>query len=254
MLDTATRVALSPLLIAQALRVRRIAQSLPEPPGPRAGIVGTGAPLALGIIGDSSAAGVGAAAQADALSGQLTGALSARFEVDWHLDALTGATTRSTLARLDPAVAEPADVVITALGVNDVTRLVPPRKWLAQQKVLHDRIAALYGPRQIYVSGMPPLEHFPLLPNPLRWTLARQGRAFEEMMTRHASQAEHLTHMPFAVTPRPELMASDGFHPSPVLYRIWAEVMAEKILADWPGFGITEEASAGPQLRGKASR
>ncbi|NNE51668.1 MAG: SGNH/GDSL hydrolase family protein [Sulfitobacter sp.] len=234
MFDLVPRVALSPILVAQALTVRRRAKSLPEANGPRSGMAGDGPPLHLRIIGDSSAAGVGADTQDEALAGQTVAHLAAQFTVHWSLDAITGATTRSTLSRLAERPPAPTDIVITALGVNDVTRLVRPRVWLELQQRLHARIAELYAPKHIYLSGVPPLQEFPLLPNPLRWTLARQGRAFEALMARHAGTRSDLTYMPFALDPRPELVAEDGFHPSPDLYAIWGKEMASRILSDWP--------------------
>ena len=95
-LDWVARALLSPLLIAQALKVRRTAQSLPEAAGPRQGVVGHGPTLHLRLIGDSSGAGVGVALQSDALIGQLAAELAQHFTLHWHLDALTGATTTST--------------------------------------------------------------------------------------------------------------------------------------------------------------
>jgi hypothetical protein len=69
MLDIATRIAFGPLLIAQANRLRRTALELPEPHGPRSGKVGRGDPvLRLLVAGDSSAAGVGARTQREALA------------------------------------------------------------------------------------------------------------------------------------------------------------------------------------------
>ena len=100
MFDHAVRAALSPILIAQALGVRRMAQSLPEAAGPRSGQLGAGPPLRLRIIGDSSAAGVGVRTQSDALAGQVAHNLAGHFSCHWAVDAYTGATTRSTLARL----------------------------------------------------------------------------------------------------------------------------------------------------------
>ncbi|MEW9920867.1 SGNH/GDSL hydrolase family protein [Marimonas sp. MJW-29] len=234
MLDTAARLALSPLLVAQALRVRRIAQSLPEAAGPRSGRMGDGPPLRLAIVGDSSAAGVGVADQAEALSGQLARVLSDRHTVHWHLDALTGATTRSTLERLTEARPQPMDVVIVALGVNDVTRLVPASLWVRQQNRLLDRLRALHAPRRIYLSGMPPIRYFPLLPEPLRWTLGRHADKLETARIAALSDQPDCTHVPFELPLDPALMASDGFHPSARLYTLWAEEMASRISADWP--------------------
>lgn len=234
MLDTAARLTLSPLLIAQALRVRRIAQSLPEPPGPRQGRTGSGPLLRLGIVGDSSAAGVGASHQSEALCGQLVAALAAHFTVDWHLDARTGATTRSTLLRLEDTAATPRDIVVVALGVNDVTRLVPARHWVAQQHSLLNRLGTLNSPRHFYLSGMPPIGLFPLLPDPLRWTLGRHADKLEARRIAWLQSRSDCTHAPFDLPLDPELMASDGFHPSPKLYALWGKEMASLIISDWP--------------------
>lgn len=236
MLDTAFRLGASPLLMTQALRVRRIAQSLPEAAGPRAGTIGNGPPLRLAIIGDSSAAGVGVADQSHALAGQLTTMLAERFEVTWHLDALTGATTRSTLARLETATPCPRDVIVVALGVNDVTRLVPARRWTALQSQLRARLHALYQPKRIYLSGMPPLSHFPLLPEPLRWTLGRHAAKLQSALIRDIAGLPDCTHVPFTMDLDPALMASDGFHPSAALYTLWAKELASRIISDWPAF------------------
>ena len=236
MLDTAARLALSPLLIAQALRIRRIAQSLPEPPGPRAGRSGSGSVLRLAIVGDSSAAGVGATSQAEALSGQLTTALASHFDVDWHLDAQTGATTRSTIARLEHAAQRPCDVVLVVLGVNDVTRLVPGSTWVRQQAQLLDRLTALHQPFHFYLSGMPPIAQFPLLPEPLRWTLGRHANRIEAARRRWIATRPDCSLLPFDLPLDPTLAASDGFHPSAKLYAIWAKETASRILSDWPQF------------------
>ncbi len=234
MLDTALRVLLSPVLIGQAMRVRRTAQSLPEADGPRDGVTGSGPVLRLGIIGDSSAAGVGVADQSQALLGNVTTLLAAQFTVHWHLDALTGATTRSTLTRLSDARPRPLDVVITALGVNDVTRLIPAATWVRQQSALFDRLHTLYHPQHIYVTGMAPLGQFPLLPDPLRWTLGRHADRLERQRKPMIAARPDCTLVPFDLPLDPALMATDGFHPGPTIYALWAKEMASRILSDWP--------------------
>lgn len=230
--DTLLRIGMAPLLILQALGVRKSVQSLPEAAGPRSGTIGNGPPLRLHIIGDSSAAGVGAETQQDALSGQLAAQLAGHFSIHWSLDALTGATTRSTLRRLQGCKPEKTDVVVVALGVNDITRLIPVSRWLALQMALVDRIRNLYHPQQIYLSGIPPMGDFPLLPNPLRWTLGRQAAAFDRAMRQRAENLANLRYLPFDMAMTADLMAPDGFHPNPVGYAHWAERVASEILED----------------------
>ena len=232
--DFCIRLLLLPLLAFQAVRVRKTAQALAEPQGPRAVTDGNGPSLRSRIIGDSSAAGVGVTQQSDALAGQLSRALAQSFTVTWVLDAKTGETTKSTLARLTKRPAAKADIVICVLGANDATRLT--QVWLRRrrQRRLMARIKTLYAPDLTYLTAVPPLEHFPLLPNPLRWCLGRHARALDLAQQTLTTPLPDIIHLPFQYDPQPEFAASDGFHPSAVLYQIWAKEMASRICADWP--------------------
>src|SRR5690349_6600852 len=94
-------VALSPLLLAQALYVRRITPRLPEPDGERSGADGAGALLRVLIAGDSAAAGVGVDAQASALSGCLVEELARDHRVQWRLIARSGYTIAQLIEGLE---------------------------------------------------------------------------------------------------------------------------------------------------------
>jgi hypothetical protein len=56
-------VLLAPVLAAQGMYVRRVTPSLSEPEGVRSGVFGAGPKIKLLIVGDSAAAGLGAATQ-----------------------------------------------------------------------------------------------------------------------------------------------------------------------------------------------
>lgn len=232
--DALARILLSPLLIAQGIGVRRRALVLPEASGPRAGTIGDGAPLRVLIVGDSSAAGVGAATQSEALAGQLTNALSRHHRLHWQLRAKTGATTASTLAALRADPPERADVIVMALGVNDVTRFLPRRYWLRKQRDLHRWLREHTGARMIYVCGLPPMGRFPLLPHPLRWLLGRTSDQFDSAMQRALLDDPRATHMPLVFKLDEAHMAPDGFHPGPEIYAEWGTKMASRIASDWP--------------------
>jgi len=229
MLDTAAKIALAPLLVAQGLRVRRDALRLPEPPGPRAGESGDGPPLRLLIVGDSSAAGVGAPDQALALSGQLVAALGQRHRVTWRLIARTGATTADTLARLQDEAPDRIDAAVTALGVNDVTHSVPLTRWLDQQTALRLCLAGRFAARLVLSSGLPPMRHFPALPQPLRWVIGGTAQRFDAALARHTAADTGWHHVAFRMALTPELMAEDGFHPGPKGYALWGSRLAEAI-------------------------
>lgn len=228
------RLVLSPVLIAQGLYVRRVALQLPEPDGARQGVTGSGPRLRLLVAGDSSAAGVGVAHQDQALTGQLVAALAPHFTVQWQLEARTGATTAQTLAHLSKLDAGPFDIAVTALGVNDVTRQVPLRRWIADQTAVAQVLAQRMGVRAHWRSGLPPLGMFPLLPRPLRSVLGAQARAYDAALA--AASVGPLRHLPFDESRMdPAMMAADGFHPGAAIYAAWGAELAGQIIAAFAG-------------------
>ncbi|WP_298680163.1 SGNH/GDSL hydrolase family protein [uncultured Lentibacter sp.] len=224
------KYALAPLLLGQALRVRRNALKLPEAQGPRTGVDGKGPPLRLVILGDSSAAGVGVAHQKEALAGQLVKRLASHREVTWQLHARTGATTKSSHRLLCRLPAQRYDAALVVLGVNDVTALTSPKRWRAQQLALHQTLQDKFGVRHIFCSGLPPMAQFPLLPQPLRWVLGQDAAALDAALNGLCAQNSRRTHIPLALPFTPDMMAEDGFHPAGPAYATWAALLAPIIL------------------------
>ncbi|WP_281859645.1 SGNH/GDSL hydrolase family protein, partial [Litoreibacter halocynthiae] len=161
MRDAAVKLALLPLLAAQGWRARKSARQLPEPDGPREGIDGEGPLLRLLVVGDSSAAGVGVAHQREAITGRLVQSLSQTHHVAWRLNAVSGATTGATLARLTAEETGPFDMAVVALGVNDITKGATLRRWLGQQRELCEQLRTDFGCAHVFVSGVPPIGSFP---------------------------------------------------------------------------------------------
>ena len=234
MLSLLISIVLSPLLFIQGKWVRYKTPVLPEPEGSRAGVVGSGTPLKLWVIGDSAAAGVGAAHQDQALAGQLVARLAATRRVHWRLEAQTGDTTKDALARLDRMGPGKFDLVVVALGVNDVTRAVPLPVWLNRQRRLLERLHSEFGAQQIILSGLPPMGEFPLLPQPLRWVLGRQAARLDQALRAEvaALRTVSVTTMVFDLST--DHMAEDGFHPGPEVYAAWADLVMDQISAPAP--------------------
>lgn len=231
-LDIAARALLMPVLLGQAIYLRMSVIQLPEPEGARSGEVGDGPLIRLLILGDSSAAGVGVATQQDALLGQAMGLLAPEAKINFDLVAVTGARTADVLGWLDDLPDKSYDIVVTALGVNDVTKGVSLRRWLRLQNTLFNRIGAKFGAQRIIVSSLPPVGQFPLLPHPLRWVLGRQAARFDRNL--HAL----VDRRPDCVAVRIDLgldetnMSEDGFHPGPTVYAAWAQEVVRLIRSE----------------------
>lgn len=230
-LDQILRLPLLPLLLAQGIIVRRRALILPEPGGAREGRLGQGPLLRVLIAGDSSAAGVGVSTQSIALSGQLAAHLSPYYDLIWRLEAETGHQTRDTIAKLNALPKQHFDVVVLALGVNDVTQGTSRQQFLVQQSALINLISNRFAPGLILTCGVPQMQLFPALPQPLAWILGRQSARLDTVLAQLAKQHSCVDHLPFQLPQDPDLAAKDGYHPSARAYDLWAEHLVQKIHA-----------------------
>lgn len=214
--------ALGPLLLVQGYHVRRVTPRLPEPPGPRSGRAGEGSPLRLLVAGDSAAAGVGAASQDEALTGRLVSELSACRALNWRLEAKTGYTTADAHAHLAALPEDRFDVVVLSLGVNDVTGGVGCARWLGRLAALAELLRARFAPRAILFTALPPMHLFPALPQPLRWYLGARALDFNAALADWLSRQQGCYLVSPDFRPDPASIASDGFHPGPSAYTVWA--------------------------------
>jgi lysophospholipase L1-like esterase len=225
--------------------------TLAEPTGARAGAAGDPhhpSPLRLLVLGDSAALGLGAASQDDALLGHLVRALAPHTPLTYQLIARSGATAASTrrhLAARAWSAGDAADVVVTSLGLNDVTRGRSAEAILEDLEAIAALLGAHTGARHLLLSGLPPIGRFPALPQPLRGFLGRQAAATDRAMAhwaatrRPASGSPAVEHLPLPMDGHPavagaslaELMAPDGFHPGPRIYQAWGETAAARVEA-----------------------
>lgn len=237
------KLALSPLLVAQALQTRRRMPRLPEPGGQRQGVAGgAGAtPLHLLIAGDSSAAGVGVLTQREALAVQLAERLAplCGARVHWRLVARAGLTTADTLHLLQREAAGPADVAVIVTGVNDVVDQVPSHRAVSAREALANVLRNAQGVQHVAFAPLPPVHHFPGLPQPLRWVAGADARRHNRALARWARTRQDVSCVAMEMPLNPGVMAADGFHPGPAVYRYCAAVIAEHLATRvWPHLRI----------------
>ena len=231
----ATAVLLAPLLLVQARQAVRRAPRLPTASGPAHGTTGQGdLERRLLVIGESTAAGVGADRHARALPGFLAAELTGRLggTVTWMVRGKSGATVRKVLAELVPAGQEPFDVTVLTVGVNDLFDRRAPRLWAGDLTSLVEALSGEHGRTRVIVSGMPPVHRVPAIPRPLRFVLGRRARVMDRVM-RQVSADCGAIYAPIdeAITRGAGLFAPDGFHPSEAGYRAWARVLASAVQA-----------------------
>lgn len=232
LLATAATVLLAPALAVQGKRVRRSTARLPDADGPCEGKVGTDNPLDLLVLGESTVAGVGARHHGEALTGQLAFALTERCgrAVRWRALGRSGADARVVHTELlTEACAHRADVVVLALGVNDTIGLHGSARYRRDLLRLIGALRARLGQPAVLLAGVPPMDRFPNLPQPLRVVLGLRSR----MLDAAAAQLATLPGVIHAPVP-PGLLAAgsfaaDGFHPGPAGYRAWGRQLADLV-------------------------
>ena len=224
---------LVPILLAQGLWVRQSVPKIAEATGPREGVAGRGKPIRVLVTGDSSAAGVGAPVQAQALMGCLLSRLAVNFKVHWKLIANTGWSTLDLHSFLNTVPEISYDIVLTATGVNDITSRQSTTTCLIKQIKLVKLLRKQFDARHILISGLPPVHRFPSLPEPLRWCIGDRAKRLDnaiQLWSREQPDCDHIR-LDFPVST--ENMASDGFHPGPGIYSLWADAAAAAIRARW---------------------
>ncbi len=227
---TLFKILFGPVLLLQAAIVKHRTPRLPEPVLDKQGQEGVGKELKLLLLGDSSAAGVGALSSKDSLLGQLIQLLSQEHCLQYQMVAETGKTTAGAIQNVEALPWQKFDVIITALGVNDVTSQVSTKVWRQQQNTLLQMLKDKFQPSKIIVSGLPPMGDFPALPWPLNRYLGAYADTFNQLLIELTAGDSQLYFHSLRAYPEQAKTATDGFHPGPVAYQLWAQKLTDTIV------------------------
>jgi lysophospholipase L1-like esterase len=222
----ALAVLQGPVVLRQGRRLRRATPHLPDAELPWTGELPGPDPVRLLVLGDSTAAGVGALTQADALPGRLAHALQARTGrgIRWRAVGENGATARDLVERyLVEALDQPADLLFLTIGANDAMKLRGAGAYVRDVRTILDAFTAANPDAVVLMSSLPVFGRFALLPEPLRTALYRHGLALEGAARR---LVERRPRSLMSADPPPyadDFWADDRFHPGPNGYRDWAD-------------------------------
>ena len=232
-LSVASLILLAPVLLVQGRRVRRLTPRLPPAAGPQDGTISDGPdPLRLVVVGESTAMGVGVPAHAVGLVGHTARALgrAMRRPVHWRVIGRGGATGRALLKEFI-ATAPPldADVFVVILGVNDTLGFSSPAQWIGSLDAILESLRRRSRGAPIVLAAVPPMQHFPALPSPLRQVLGFRAYVLDRAAIAWAGARDAVAHVPHAYAEHaeiPEIFCSDGFHPSSLGYERWGAALA----------------------------
>lgn len=189
-----------------------------------------GKPLRFVVLGDSTAAGLGAGSPRDAYATVLSERLAERgWRVDLTAYGVSGARVRDVAFEQVPlAVDAHPDLVFVGIGANDVTHLTPLS---AVERDMADALDALAGTGAVVVIAGPPDMRAAAWMEPLRslagWrgrlVAGRIGDVARDRDVRVVPLAELAA--PYFASNPDDAYAPDDFHPGPGGYRAWADAI-----------------------------
>lgn len=235
LLSRVVAIPLAPVLLVQSRRLRRTIPRLPDAALPWSGSVAGPRPVRLLVLGDSTAAGVGAETQDDALAGNLARNIhehSGRGS-HWRAVGRNGATARDIITDyLDEATAVPADLVFLTIGANDALGLRSRGSFRRDVVEIVEAMRNANAGALILVSLMPRFDRFAALPQPVKWNLALHAASLEDGARAGVAGMRDVFAIPKPIPYTPEFWASDRFHPSAEGYRQWIEFAMESVPND----------------------
>lgn len=200
---------------------------------------GSGPPLEVVVLGDSTVAGVGAPTLDGCLPVHLARRLAAGSGRTVHVRGLGvgSARTEDVLRVQVPRLAGRADLAVVVVGPNDVLyRTPPPRVTAATAALLRAVAACVEAP--VVLCGNPRFGPVTAVGGTARALADAYGRSVGRAQRAGVARAEQgcvFVDVAAAVGTRfrgvEGLMAEDGFHPSPLGYQLWAEAIAPEVLA-----------------------
>jgi lysophospholipase L1-like esterase len=247
--------AFAGVVAVQMMRLRRT-EFLPGWPGFRvnhlitpAGVVPAAHPLTLVVLGDSTTAGVGVDRPQDALPYLLAHRIAVAdgrpvrvISYGWA-GARMADLPRQQIAHAGGAERKPgdsnpllpdADIVAIVIGSNDATHRTPPAQYRRSLRQTLEAVRELAPTARIVLCGIPRFRGVLRAFEPLIFLADQYARILRpisraEAELAGAAYADIHARVPELIAGRRDVLASDGFHPSSVLYDAWAQVMFEAL-------------------------
>lgn len=223
----------APFLYLQGQYVRRKIGRLPDAAGETIGkFSATDDSVKLLIIGESTAAGVGARTHETALAGQFARFLSRKIgkSVEWRVIGKSGITVKETISELVPKIPdEQFDYILVALCGNEVLKLHSPRVFRRDMKRFLGIVREKNPDAVVFITNAPAIRLSPVLPQPIKFILGHLSAMHDKNIRQFTAPMEKILYFPQPTEVIEDFFA-DGIHPSEKGYTLWSERMIETLL------------------------
>ncbi|MDB5245153.1 MAG: family lipase [Parcubacteria group bacterium] len=178
------------------------------------------------VLGDSTAAGVGATTPADSLPARVARAIGATYVEN---QAISGAVVADLPNEISEATRTQYDFLLVQIGANDITKF---HGATVTANNLANILATAPKASHILVISAGDVGQATLFPEPIRPFYTNLNKQYHTEFARVLS-AEGYTYVDLSKAPGAELfsskpeiyLAADGFHPSSAGYGLWFEAV-----------------------------
>lgn len=220
----------APFLYLQGQYVRRKIGRLPDAGGATKGFFENGGErVKLLVLGESTAAGVGASTHETGLAGQFAKFLGEKIgkSVEWQVVGRSGITVGETIYELVPRIPdEKYDYIMLALCGNEVLKLRSPRTFRQNMRRLIEILKSKNSDATFFITNAPAVRLSPVLPFPIKFILGHLSALHDANAREFTARMQKVFyfHQPTSV---PEDFFADGIHPSEKGYTAWSKRMIE---------------------------
>ncbi|TFV97881.1 hypothetical protein E4S40_04375 [Algoriphagus kandeliae] len=206
-----------PYLIYQAKTVRK---NNPLPPAKSNHLILGESSKRILILGESTAAGVGASQPETTLAGNIFHLFQEKYQViNLGKNGLRAKELIPTFKEDLGTNPSKLEGIFLFIGANDCFRLTKPTDYKSDLENIISWLYKSYSPEWFYLSDIPPVHIFPSFTPQLKYFLLGQRKFLSKEMENIASQYSNMIYEEIQFDLSPEFFAIDGIHPSDYGYQ-----------------------------------
>lgn len=183
------------------------------------------------IIGESTAAGVGASTKETTIAYQLFKLKDESLTVyNLGKNGLRAENLQGLLAFGKPDVSTDIDVAIILIGANDCFKFTPPSRFYQILKEFIHLLVQVKSIQKVIIPPIPPVQQFPSIPNIMRFYLGWHRKILNRELDALNEAIPELQIEKLEESFPNNFFAEDGIHPSDLGYEQMAKLLAEKVI------------------------
>ncbi|MFC0261071.1 SGNH/GDSL hydrolase family protein [Fontibacter flavus] len=182
------------------------------------------------IIGESTAAGVGASSVEKTISSQVFHQLKKAHDIyNLGKNGLRAFQLKKLYTKGNPEDLTKIDIVIILIGANDCFNFTSPGKFQSALSEFLEEITSIGSVKKIIIPTIPPVNQFPAIPSLIRFFLGWH-RSILAREILHLKTKFSLVDFENSSEKFPKnFFAPDGIHPSDLGYELLAKQISDKI-------------------------